>query len=129
GVAYHAQRLGIPATIVMPRGTPFTKINQTRRFGAEVIVDGNDLSEAQDRADRECAARGLVFIHPYDDPAIIAGQGTVGLEMLANDPSLDVLMVPVGGGGLISGVAIAAKAVKPSLAIYGVEAELYPAMS
>jgi len=129
GVAYHAQRLGIPAVIVMPNGTPFTKINQTRRFGADVVVHGADLSDAQDHADRLKRERGLVFVHPYDDPDIIAGQGTIGLEMLVDDPKLDVLMVPVGGGGLISGIAVAAKAVKPEIAVFGVEAALYPAMS
>jgi len=129
GVAYHAQRLGIPAVIVMPNGTPFTKISQTRRFGAEVVVHGADLSEAQDHANRLMGERSLVFVHPYDDPAIIAGQGTVGLEMLEADPALDALLVPVGGGGLISGVAIAAKALKPGIAVFGAEAALYPAMS
>ena len=129
GVAYHAQRLGIPAVIVMPNGTPFMKITQTRRFGAEVVVHGADLSDAQDHADVLRRERGLVFVHPYDDPDIIAGQGTIGLEMLAAEPSLDTLVVPVGGGGLISGIAVAAKALKPSIAIIGVEAKLYPAMS
>ena len=129
GVAYHAQRLGIPAVIVMPNGTPFMKITQTRRFGAEVVVHGADLSDAQDHADVLRRERGLVFVHPYDDLDIIAGQGTIGLEMLAAEPSLDTLVVPVGGGGLISGIAVAAKALKPSIAIIGVEAKLYPAMS
>jgi threonine dehydratase len=129
GVAYHAQRLGIPAVIVMPEGTPFTKISQTRRFGAEVVVEGADLSEAQDRAGALQRERGLVFVHPYDDAEIIAGQGTIALEMLEGGVSLDALVVPVGGGGLISGIAVAAKALQPGIAIFGVEAKLYPAMS
>jgi threonine dehydratase len=115
--------------IVMPKGTPFTKITQTRRFGAEVVVHGADLSDAQDHADRLRAERGLVFVHPYDDLDIIAGQGTIGLEMLAAAPDLDALVVPVGGGGLLSGIAVAAKALQPGLDLYGVEAALYPAMS
>jgi len=129
GVAYHAQRLGIPAVIVMPEGTPFTKINQTRRFGAEVVVHGLDLSEAQDRADALRQERSLLFVHPYDDAEIIAGQGTIALEMLDGGSELDALVVPVGGGGLISGIAVAAKALKPDIVLYGVEAALYPAMS
>ena len=129
GVAYHAQRLGIPAVIVMPEGTPFTKINQTRRFGAEVVVHGADLSEAQDRADALRQERSLLFVHPYDDAEIIAGQGTIALEMLDGGSELDALVVPVGGGGLISGIAVAAKALKPDIVLYGVEAALYPAMS
>ena len=129
GVAYHAQRLGIPAVIVMPEGTPFTKINQTRRFGAEVVVHGADLSEAQDRADALRRERSLLFVHPYDDADIIAGQGTIALEMLDGGSELDALVVPVGGGGLISGIAVAAKALKPDIVLYGVEAALYPAMS
>lgn len=129
GVAYHAQRLGIPAVIVMPEGTPFTKIIQTRRFGADVVVKGADLSEAQDHADALQRERGLVFVHPYDDAAIVAGQGTIALEMLEGGEKLDALVVPVGGGGLISGIAVAAKALRPDIAIFGVEAALYPAMS
>ena len=129
GVAYHAQRLGIPAVIVMPEGTPFNKINQTRKFGAEVVVHGADLSEAQDHAGKLQHERGLLFVHPYDDPDIIAGQGTIGLEMLEGGDELDALVVPVGGGGLLSGIAVAAKALKPKIALYGVEAALYPAMS
>jgi threonine dehydratase len=129
GVAYHAQRLGVPAVIVMPEGTPFTKISQTRRFGAEVVVKGADLSEAQDHASALQRERGLVFVHPYDDAEIIAGQGTIALEMLEGGENLDALVVPVGGGGLVSGIAVAAKALKPGIAIFGVEAKLYPAMS
>src|SRR5258705_8355569 len=108
-VAYHAARLGIPATIVMPKGSPNTKIKNTRVHGAEVVLEGESLHEAGAHA-RELAARGsLVFVHPYEDPLIIAGQGTVALEMLAAIPDLDALIVPVGGGGLISGMAAAAR--------------------
>jgi threonine dehydratase len=128
GVAYHARRLGIPATIVMPKSTPFTKIEQTSRLGARVVLHGDDLSQAQDEAAMLVAKEGLVFIHPYDDPAIIAGQGTVALEMLADAPGLDCILVPIGGGGLIAGIAIAAKALAPGIEIIGVEAALYPSM-
>lgn len=128
GVAYHAKRLGIPATIVMPVGTPMVKIENTRHHGAEVIVTGATLEEAATFARTRGEARGMIFVHPYDDPLVIAGQGTVGLEMLKAVPELDTLVVPIGGGGLISGIAIAAKALKPSLRILGVEAWLYPSM-
>jgi len=128
GVALHARRLGIPATIVMPAGTPHVKVRQTAAYGAEVVLWGETLSEAAERADALMAARGLVFVHPYDDPAIVAGQGTVGLEMLEDVPDLDVLLVPVGGGGLIGGVAVAARALKPSIRIVGVETEAFPSM-
>ena len=128
GVAYHAGRLGIPATIVMPVTTPFNKIKHTSDFGATVLVEGADLIEATMVARGIEEADGLVFIHPYDDLRVIAGQGTVGLEMLEEFPALDALIVPVGGGGLISGVAIAAKALKPDIEIFGVQSELYPAM-
>ena len=115
GVAYHAQRLGIPATIIMPLGTPFTKIQHTRDFGARVIVEGDMLADAQCFAEKLCAEEGLTFVHPYDDPRIIAGQGTIALEMLNEAPELDTLILPIGGGGLISGIAIAAKAIKPDV--------------
>jgi threonine dehydratase len=128
GVAYHAGRLGIPATIVMPVTTPFTKIKYTSDFGATVLVEGRDLNEATEVARGIEQADDRVFIHPYDDPRVIAGQGTVGLEMLEAFPDLDALVVPVGGGGLIAGVAIAAKALKPEIEIFGVQSELYPAM-
>jgi threonine dehydratase len=128
GVAYHAGRLGVPATIVMPLTTPFTKIKHTRDFGATVLIQGNDLAEADAAARAIAAERGLTFIHPYDDPLVMAGQGTLALEMLEDVPGLEALMVPVGGGGLISGVAVAAKALKPGIDIYGVQTELYPAM-
>jgi threonine dehydratase len=129
GVAYHAQRLGIPATIVMPAATPFTKVRHTRAFGAEVVLTGDDLSAAQAVAEEIRAREGYVFIHPYDDDLIIAGQGTVGLEMLDTVPELECLVVPIGGGGLISGIAVAAKHLKPAIEIVGVEAALYPSMA
>jgi len=128
GVAYHAGRLGIPATIVMPVTTPFNKIKHTEDFGAAVIQEGRDLAEADRAARAIAAAEGLTFIHPYDDPLVIAGQGTVALEMLEDVPGLDALIVPVGGGGLIAGCAIAAQGVKPGIAVYGVQSEAYPAM-
>ena len=128
GVAYHARRLGIPAVIVMPIGTPMVKIENTRQLGAEVIICGVTLEEAGAFAREHCQARDLVFIHPYDDPLVIAGQGTTALEMLEAVPNLDTLVVPIGGGGLISGIAIAAKALKPDLRIIGVQARLYPSM-
>ncbi len=128
GVAYHASRLGIPATIVVPHGTPFVKIENTRRHGAEVIVDGTTLEEAAACAREHGARRGLTFIHPYDDPLIIAGQGTIGLEMLKVVPDLDTIVVPIGGGGLISGIATAVKAIKPGIEVIGVQAKLYPSM-
>jgi threonine dehydratase len=128
GVAYHASRLDIPSTIVMPIGTPMVKIENTRRHGAEVIVTGDTLEDAAAFARKHGQEKGLTFIHPYDDPLVIAGQGTVALEMLAAVPDLDTLVVPIGGGGLISGMAVAAKAVKPSIKIIGVQAALYPSM-
>lgn len=128
GVAYHASRLGIASTIVMPQGTPFVKVENTRSHGATVIVDGATLEEAAAYARDYGVRNGLTFIHPYDDPLVIAGQGTVALEMLAAVPDLDTLVVPIGGGGLISGIAVAAKAIKPDIEIIGVQAELYPSM-
>jgi threonine dehydratase len=128
GVAYHATRLGIPATIVMPKLTPFVKVEKTTQFGARVLLEGDSVDEAADYAHRVAAERNLTFIHPYDDPLIIAGQGTIGLEMLTDAPDLDVLLVPIGGGGLIAGVAIAAKALKPEVEIVGVQAAACPSM-
>ena len=128
GVAYHAGRLGIPATIVMPEGTPFNKVKHTKDFGARVVLEGATLSECFTRAQKIANAENLTFIHPYDDPIVIAGQGTVALELLEDVPDVDTLVVPIGGGGLISGISIAAKALKPGIEIYGVEAELYPSM-
>ena len=127
-VAYHARRLAIPATIVMPVTTPFVKIKATERLGATVILDGETVAEAQTRGEAIASAQDLVWVHPYDDPLIIAGQGTIALEMLEDCPELDVLVVPIGGGGLVSGCAIAARAIKPSIEIVGVEAALYPSM-
>ncbi|MEA2755793.1 MAG: threonine dehydratase [Aliidongia sp.] len=128
GVAYHAQRLGIPATIVMPLDTPFTKIERTAAYGARVTLRGASLTEAREAAYAIAAAEGMVFVHPYDDPWIIAGQGTLALELLEDFPDLDTLVVPIGGGGLISGVAIAAKALKPGIEIVGVQSEQFPSM-
>ncbi|TYC66971.1 threonine ammonia-lyase [Stappia sp. BW2] len=128
GVAYHAGRLGIPATIVMPVLTPFVKISATRNHGAEVVLAGNTLAEAKEEADRLAELNNLVWVHPYDDAHVIHGQGTIGIEMLAQQPDLDVLVVPVGGGGLIAGIATAAKAIKPSIEVIGVETTLYPGM-
>jgi threonine dehydratase len=128
GVAFHARRLGIPATIVMPAGTPFTKIDRTEALGARVVVRGDSLVDASRAADALAAERGLVPVHPYDDPAVIAGQGTIALEMLADNPDLDTLLVPIGGGGLISGIAVAAHCVSPQVEIIGVQSALYPSM-
>jgi threonine dehydratase len=128
GVAYHAARLSIPATIFVPVGTPTVKIENTRRHGATVIEGGVTLEEAASLANAYGASRGLTYIHPYDDPLIIAGQGTIALEMLGSTPDLDALIVPIGGGGLISGMAVAAKALKPAIEIIGVQAALYPSM-
>jgi len=128
GVAYHARRLGIPATIVMPRGTPMVKVRHTRAFGAHVILEGEDLDAAKVVTDRVAEAEGLTLVHPYDDPLVIAGQGTIALEMLEDVPTLDAIIVPIGGGGLIAGIATAAKGLRPGIEILGVEAALYPAM-
>ncbi|ASP32194.1 threonine ammonia-lyase [Labrenzia sp. VG12] len=128
GVAYHAGRLGIPATIVMPVLTPFVKISATRGYGAEVVLAGNTLAEAKAEADRLAAQHDYVWVHPYDDAHVIHGQGTIAIEMLAQQPDLDVLVVPVGGGGLIAGIATAAKVLKPSIEVVGVETTLYPGM-
>jgi threonine dehydratase len=127
-VAYHARRLNIPATIVMPITTPFVKVKATEAYGAKVVLHGETLSECQDRVAALIAERQLVLVHPYDDPAIIAGQGTIALEMLDEVPDLDMLVVPIGGGGLIAGNAIAARAVREAIEIVGVEAALYPSM-
>jgi threonine dehydratase len=127
-VAYHAQRLGIPATIVMPRYTPNVKVEHTRRFGAEVILEGADLAEAGERAEQLARKRDLLLLHPYDDPQVIAGQGTAALEMLEAHPDLEVLIVPVGGGGLIAGCAAAAKALRPAIQVFGVESARFPSM-
>jgi len=128
GVAYHARRLGIPATIVMPEETPFTKVERTEGYGARIVLRGAGLAEARAAASEIAKAEGLTLVHPYDDPRIIAGQGTLALELLADHPDLDTLVVPIGGGGLISGVAIAAKALKPAIAVIGVECAHYASM-
>jgi threonine dehydratase len=127
-VAYHARRLGIQATIVMPETTPFVKVEATRAHGADVVLEGDGVSEAQARAETIAGERGLIFVHPYDDERIMAGQGTIALEMLEEVPDLDVLVVPIGGGGLIAGNAIAARAARPGIEIIGVECALYPSM-
>jgi threonine dehydratase len=128
GVAYHARRLGIPATIVMPEGTPFIKIDRTQSLGATVLLKGDSLVAARRAADALARDDGLVPVHPYDDPEVIAGQGTVALEMIADGPDLDTLIVPIGGGGLISGITIAAKALRPDIEIVGVQSALFPSM-
>jgi threonine dehydratase len=125
-VAYHAAALGIAATIVMPVTTPFVKVAATKEHGAQVLLDGETISEAQARAEAEARERGLIWVHPYDDEHVIAGQGTIALEMLEEAPDLDTLVIPIGGGGLISGIATAAIAVKPGIEIVGVESALYP---
>jgi threonine dehydratase len=128
GVAYHARRLAIPATIVMPVSTPTVKVMNTRAHGAEVVLQGETVEEAAAFARAIGRERGLTFIHPYDDPLVIAGQGTIALEMLGAAPEIDTLVVPIGGGGLISGIAIAAKALRPDIQVIGVQAALYPSM-
>jgi threonine dehydratase len=127
-VAYHARRLAIPATIVMPVTTPFVKVKATEALGATVVLCGETLTEAKARAEEIAGERNLVWVHPYDDAHIIAGQGTIALEMLEDVPELEVLIIPIGGGGLISGNAIAAHAIKPAIEIVGVECALYPSM-
>ena len=128
GVAYHAKRLGLRAVIVMPRFTPGVKVERTRGFGAEVILHGDTLDEARDHAQQLAATQQLAFVHPYDNEAIVAGQGTVALEMLRQVPDLDALIVAVGGGGLIAGMATVAKALRPGIEIVGVQTSRFPAM-
>jgi threonine dehydratase len=128
GVAYHARRLGIPATIVMPEGTPFIKVDRTEAYDAKVVLKGDSLTAAREAADALARDEGLVPVHPYDDPAVIAGQGTIALELLADQPDLDAIVVPIGGGGLISGISVAAKALNPAIEIIGVQSTLYPSM-
>jgi threonine dehydratase len=125
-VAWHAKKLGVPATIVMPEGTPHVKAENTRQLGAKVILEGETLAESQIAVEKLIASKNLTLIHPYDDDAIIAGQGTAAIEMLTDAPDLDILVIPMGGGGLISGMAIAAKAMKPDIVVMGAEAALYP---
>jgi threonine dehydratase len=127
-VAYHARRLEIPATIVMPVTAPFVKVKATEALGAAVILDGETVADAQARAEAIASEQNLVWVHPYDDPHVIAGQGTIALEMLEDVPDLETLIVPIGGGGLIAGCAIAARAKNPSITVVGVESALYPSM-
>jgi threonine dehydratase len=127
-VAYHARRLGIPATIVMPESTPTVKVTKTEGYGATVVLHGDMFDDAYAKARELALEKGYVFVHPFDDPNIIAGAGTIALEMLDDAPDLDAIVVPIGGGGLMSGIAIAARAIKPDIELIGVEAELYPSM-
>ena len=127
-VAYHAKRLGIPATIVMPASTPTVKVTQTAGHGATVVLHGDMFDDAYAKARELALENGYVFVHPFDDAMIIAGAGTVGLELFEDAPDLDAIVVPIGGGGLMSGVSIAARAIKPDVEMIGVEAELYPSM-
>ena len=128
GLARHAKALGVPATIVMPATTPDVKVRQTRALDAEVVLAGHSFEEARERADALCAARGLIFVHPFDDADIIAGQGTIALEMIEDGPRFDDLIAPIGGGGLISGMALAAKDASPKTQMIGVQAALFPSM-
>ena len=128
GVSYHAKRMGVPSVIVMPRFTPNVKVDMTRRHGAEVVLFGDDFDEAKTHAFQLADQRGLTFVHPYDDEKVIAGQGTIALEMLEAQPQLDMLCIAIGGGGLISGMAIAAKTLKPEIEILGVETSRFPSM-
>ena len=128
GVAYHAQRMGVRAVIVMPRFTPGVKVERTRGFGAEVVLHGDTLEAARLHAYELAAAHNLIFVHPFDDEAVAAGQGTLALEMLAEQPDLDTLVVAIGGGGLIAGIATAAKALKPQMRVVGVQTERFPSM-
>ncbi len=125
-VAYHAARLGIPATVVMPESTPFNKVGSTEGYGAKVILSGESVAELRTEADRLILEHGFTLIHPYDDPAVIAGQGTAGLEFMEDCPQLDCLIVPIGGGGFIAGAATAVKSMRPSVEVIGVEVESYP---
>jgi threonine dehydratase len=129
GLAYHAARLGIPVTIVMPRGTPFVKVQQTRAHGANVVIEGDTYDDASTHAHTLCEERELTFVHPFNDLAVMAGQGTVALEMLEDVPDLQVLPVPIGGAGLIAGMATAAKHIKPDIKVVGLEPAMYPSFT
>jgi threonine dehydratase len=128
-VAFHAQKMGIPAVIVMPEQTPFAKINRTRAWGAEIILEGRNLNECLGVVEKTSSERGLTLIHPYDDEAVAIGQGSIAIEMLTDVPDLETLIVPIGGGGMIAGIATIAKDINPKIKIIGVEAELWPTMS
>lgn len=128
GVAYHAQRLGIPATIVMPNGTPFNKVQKTQDFGAKVVLYGEQFDESVDETLRLAKEENLVFIHPFDDPVVAAGQGTLAIEMMEQQPDIDTVVVPIGGGGLMAGVSTAIKSIKPDIEIIGAQAETYGAV-
>ena len=129
GVAHHGALLGLPTTIVMPENTPFVKVARTRDLGAEVVLNGADVIESAQCARKIANERGLDFIHPFDDPVVIAGQGTVGIEMLSQVPDLDIIVAAVGGGGLASGIAIAAAAHDTPVHVIGVQTERYPSMA
>jgi threonine dehydratase len=129
GLAYHAQRLGIPATIVMPVGTPFVKVQKTQSFGAHIVIEGATYDESSAIAQKLCAEKGGVYVHPFNDRDVLIGQGTLVIEMLEDAPELDVILVPIGGGGLIAGAAIAAKAIKPWIKVIGVEAAMFPSFT
>ena len=129
GLAYHAQRLGIPATIVMPVGTPFVKVQRTQSFGPNIVIEGADYDESSAVAQKLCADEGGVYVHPFNDEQVLAGQGSIAIEMLAQAPEIDTILVPIGGGGLIAGIAIAAKAIKPWIRIIGVEAAMFPSFT
>ncbi len=129
GLAYHAARLGIPVTIVMPRATPFMKVQQTRAHGAEVVIEGDGYDEAAAKARSLCDERELTFVHPFDDLDVMAGQGTVALEMLEDVPDLEVLPIPIGGGGLIAGMATAAKHINPNIKVIGLEPAIIPSFT
>jgi threonine dehydratase len=128
GVAYHARRLGLPAVVVMPTATPMVKVERTAHFGAEVVLHGDGFDEAHAEAMRRAEALGLTFVHPFDDPLVIAGQGTLGVEMLRAQPAIDTLVIAVGGGGLIGGIATAARALRPDITVIGVQCSRFPAM-
>ena len=128
-LAFRARNMGVRATIVMPEQTPFAKVERTRSYGAEIVLKGRDLNECESSVRALIDAHGYTLIHPYDNPHVVAGQGTAGLEMLRSVPDLDMLVVPIGGGGLIAGMALIAKSIKPEIQIIGVEAELYPSVS
>ena len=127
-VAYHAEHMGVPATIVMPAQTPFAKVARTRAFGARVVLEGRNLNECESTVNALIEEHGLTLIHPYDNELVMMGQGTAGLEMLTDQPDLDILVVPIGGGGLMGGIATVARDMRPNIKIYGVQTELYPSM-